>query len=425
MLWLKTHIYKPILYTINIMKKIFIDIFSPRNKIHLYYIQAYREFIKKHNVDIYVFSQEFLEEDKVCIQKYSSERIFFKSYGHSDELFYLVSTLNTQYSIIYINTFSESMIEAVHKIRITLDFPYTQEYTLFRDKMLQRKLLLEKYSEVSIVYKKGDDICRLWENDFIFPAILKPRNWVQSQSVQLMSTYTQLQTCIKNITNINNYILEEYIDGEMYSVDYFVDVDKNFTINQVVSVWLWEKVCIHDYANIFSKLWDKNDIEKSKLKEFIQKNIEACGLRNTFIHHEFKKNSRWELKTIELNGRIGWYRLEMYMEAYGYNLLNAIFMENNHNMLKNNIATIALYPVEEGILQSYNQVLFSKIKELSSFYSLRIFPKKYVWKYVGHTKNWYGKIGTIRLLHKDMSILEDDIEYIRIHYKDLLIIEPQ
>jgi hypothetical protein len=40
------------------------------------------------------------------------------------------------------------------------------------------------------------------------------------------------------------------------------------------------------------------------LEKFINDTVKACGIRNTFIHHEFKINTKLELKTIELNGRI-------------------------------------------------------------------------------------------------------------------------
>jgi hypothetical protein len=33
--------------------------------------------------------------------------------------------------------------------------------------------------------------------------------------------------------------------------------------------------------------------------------VKATGIRNTFVHHEIKINSKGEFKTIELNGRIG------------------------------------------------------------------------------------------------------------------------
>jgi hypothetical protein len=58
-----------------------------------------------------------------------------------------------------------------------------------------------------------------------------------------------------------------------------------------------------NYSRSITENTDK-EIDNGVLLDFIGKNVEATGVKNTFIHHEFKKTSKNKLKTIELNGRI-------------------------------------------------------------------------------------------------------------------------
>jgi hypothetical protein len=44
--------------------------------------------------------------------------------------------------------------------------------------------------------------------------------------------------------------------------------------------------------------------EDKEIEEFVHETVKACGIKNTFIHHEFKKTTKGKLKTIEINGRI-------------------------------------------------------------------------------------------------------------------------
>jgi len=89
-------------------------------------------------------------------------------------------------------------------------------------------------------------------------------------------------------------IVEEFIDGKMYSVDYYVDFDGNVLMSKPVKVKLGIDVGIDDYCNIARICTEKtqDEFKGKRLKTFVNSTVKATGIRNTFVHHEIKINSK-------------------------------------------------------------------------------------------------------------------------------------
>jgi hypothetical protein len=119
-----------------------------------------------------------------------------------------------------------------------------------------------------------------------------------------MDNYQEFHDRLKNKgIDTHELIVEEFIDGKLYSIDYFVDQEGNTFISKPVKVKLGIDIDVQDYCNIARIVSEKTEGEfkGKRLKTFINSTVKATGVKNTFVHHEFKINSKGEFKTIELN----------------------------------------------------------------------------------------------------------------------------
>ena len=352
------------------MQKIFININTPNTKLHNYYTESYLDLIKNYNIKVFLFSTQYKKEDLENKEEFEKQNIFLHEYITENELLDEIKKLDENYIIQYVNTFSEDLILLANNIKKELWQKITESPELFRNKSLQRELLLKFDKNITVNYLEAQlEKLNFHElsTDFWLPFILKPKEWVESSGVAKIENKSDFEIYKKDNNTNTNILVEEFIDGEMYSIDYFVDEWQNIMISKPVKVELANKLRINDffnYSRVISESVEK-ELEKYNLNTFIKQTIEATWIKNTFIHHEFKFTSKWKLKTIELNGRIWWYRLEMYQTWYWINLFSMVFDEKDYwnKKIINNLATFAIYPEKREVLESYNYELLEQIKK--------------------------------------------------------------
>jgi hypothetical protein len=134
-------------------------------------------------------------------------------------------------------------------------------------------------------------------------------------------------------------------------------------------------------------------------------------VKNTFIHHEFKKTSKNKLKTIELNGRIWWFRPYLYNVSYSQNLFELIF-KSDKKEFKTNCTAILIYPNRKWILENFNEDLISKTRSLKSFHK-DVFYSKLLWKEVWLTSDWFWKVWVIWLINDNFQEFNSDYDFIK------------
>jgi hypothetical protein len=270
------------------------------------------------------------------------------------------------------------------------------------------------------------------------PFVIKPLNWSSSKWVAKIKTERSFQKYVENyeifrdkmLENWNDYsneiIAEEYISWEFYSIDYFVDNDWNVTMSKPVNVKLWTDIWINDFSNLIRVISQDTEkkFEEKKLMEFIERNVRATWIRNTFIHHEFKITKKWVYKTIELNWRIWWRRLFMYYLAYWVNLFSFLFEKPAFD-LASNIAVIRLYACKRWIFESVNEKYLEKIKKFSSFRNLTIENGISSWENIGLAKDWFWYVGVLQFKNKDLKEFYEDVEFIEENYCELLEIKEK
>ena len=268
------------------------------------------------------------------------------------------------------------------------------------------------------------------------PFILKPTNGVQSSWVAKIHNKNEFVDYKENFKNLAKkslekwiesdiLIAEEFIDGVLYSIDYFVWADWIIRLSEPIKEKLWVDIWVDDYF-VLSRITTRDTQDTFRyinLEKFVSDSVEAMKIKNSFVHHEFKINSKWELKTIEVNGRIGWWRHELMYRAFGINFFRFIIDEKQvFPKIQQNVIWINILATRPWILRWFNENLLNQIKKLPSVYEI-IKSESEINNEVWLTKDWFSRLGTIKLANKDLAILKSDYDFIEKNYKKLLFIE--
>lgn len=405
---------------------------SKLNKFN-YYKKSFKKLIDEWIKIIYFYQKDdlFILKQEV-IDWIKNMWVSIIEFQKDEEIFYYLQKLSGK---LYINTFEEQEIQFTNKIKKILWQATTVNPDIFLNKYLQRKIIGEKYPESIVQYKKVsiEEIEKLVDLP-PFPFIIKPTWWIQSSWVCKIDNHEEYINALpktlnainklKNKKLINQEILiEEFIDWKMYTVDYYVDEKQNITIAPPVYIKLWIDYKINDFCNIsrFISNEIEEQVNKEELNSFIKKTVLWWEIKNTFVHHEFKINSKWIYKTIEINWRIWWYRLGMYQLGYDIDLLSFPFIkEKKSYTLKNNVAEFALYPREESIFNGYNEDIINKIQSLKSFNRINKWELITIWTKIWLTQNGYIKLWWIELVNNNYDEFKKDVEYLEMIYFDIL-----
>ncbi|PID83479.1 hypothetical protein CSB11_01675 [Candidatus Campbellbacteria bacterium] len=262
---------------------------------------------------------------------------------------------------------------------------FSTEKTLMRQKFEKKcKKLNPKFK---IIHKKTkkivDEICK----DIGFPLIIKPAGL--SASILVSSAYYReeleegLDLIFKKINTIYQkkkgrgkptVLVEEMMEGDIYSVDVHIDSKGKIYFNPFVAYTTARQKGFDDfflYERIIPSGLDDDQIKKGQ--EIAKTGIKALGLKNSTAHIELiNKGNNW--KIIEIGPRVGGYRSVLYKKTYNINIdLNDVLIKTDEKIKIpkkkiGNMTTIQLYPKEEGYIKKIEGI--NKIKKLESFYSL-------------------------------------------------------
>ena len=409
------------------MKKLVI-IYDKNFRYHPYYQKDFQELYLRW-IKTYIFVKDIedkkLEEWVSQIWYTSKENLINKI-----EEIYIENT--------FFHTFEEHAIALINEVKKYFNQTYTTNYLAFTNKDLQRQLLLDYNKSITVNFLETD-LENFKNINIDFPIVIKPTHGAQSYGVKIIENKNELYLYLKDYQEIleriwekwyksSTFLLEEFIDGTAWSVDYFVDNKQNIYLSKPVFLEFGIDIWIDDFCNIsrvISKGTNK-DLDLEKLKNFVEKNVKALDIKNTFVHHEFKLTSKWFLKTIELNGRIWGFRLDMYDKTYNLNLLDLPFDNYEPWFLENkiltNYAVWAIHAPKIWILQSFNNSLVKNIEKLDSIDSIRLL-EKYIWTKTWPTKDGFKRVGYIRLKNKDLEQFKKDYKFVRDNYLDLLMLE--
>lgn len=260
-----------------------------------------------------------------------------------------------------------------------------------------------------------------------FPMVIKPTNLAQSMLVatvyheeELKQTLSMVNRKINKIykeskrTEDPNIIAEEYMEGDMYSIDSYVN-SKGIVYHCPAVKVVTGKNIGHDdffnYMHMTPSTLKKESVEKAQVRT--ESAIRALGLRSTTTHTELiKLDDEW--KIIEVGPRVGGFRDKLYGLACDFShsmndiLIRASKKPNIPKKCHGFAASLKWFPKEEGEITELKGIL--KIRELKSFHEIKV--NKKIGDRAQFAKNGGRAVFSVTLFNKERSKLLADIRRI-------------
>lgn len=257
-----------------------------------------------------------------------------------------------------------------------------------------------------------------------FPLIIKPVGLASSLLVSVAYYHEELESSLKNTLRkikgahkeMNGrgepeVLVEQFIDGTMYSVDAHVGSRGAVYFNPFVHIKTGRSVGFDDffgYQQTTPAKLNKNSIKEAQ--EVAIKAVKALKLRSTTAHIELLQTEKgW--KVIEVGPRMGGFRHMMYELSYGINTAaNDIFIRIPKKLHipkreKGFTAVMKTYASKEGVIKSITGI--KKVCDLDSFHSVK--SNKKVGDRAVFAKNGGKEIFRVTLFNEDDSKLLADI----------------
>lgn len=309
-----------------------------------------------------------------------------------------------------------------------LHAPTGQSLDWTTDKIQMRRLLRNYDKKIApkfmIAHDASEATLDSIEKKVGFPLIIKPSGLAASLLVSLCYHREELEENLQNTVKKINQIykkkkgrgepqilIEEYMDGVMYSVDSYVNQRGVVYHTPLVHVKTGRTVGFDDFFG-YMRITPVN-LRPYKVEaayDVADKAIEAMGLRSVTCHIELMKTEAgW--RVIELGPRIGGFRHEMYGLSYGFDhsvndvLIRVPQKPIINKKVKGYTAVMQFYPKRKGRLQRIEGI--NKVKKLESFHRIEI--KKSAGEMCNFARNGDDPVFDIVLFNKERSKLLADI----------------
>lgn len=306
--------------------------------------------------------------------------------------------------------------------------PTSESLQWASDKVQMRQMLRAYNKDISPKFKviekfKKEAIKQVIE-EIGFPLIVKPAGLAASRLVSVCYHKEELESVLKKVFKVVDQVyketggteeprvlIEQFMDGNMYSIDAYVDDKGAVTFCQPVYVKTGKQIGFDDFFGYQQMTPTQLNKESIMMAEFVTREaIHALGMRNTTAHVELLKTEQgW--KIIELGARIGGFRHKLYENAFGYNhTINDILVRMGQKpkvlkKIKGYSVAMKFFAKDEGQL--------TKITGIKKIQGLKSFKKIYINKSIGdscqYAKNGGSSVFDLIMFNKDRSNLLADI----------------
>lgn len=309
-----------------------------------------------------------------------------------------------------------------------LDTPTQSSLDWSTDKIAMRQLLktqdktlIPKYI---VVKDASEESLIKIEKKVGYPVVVKPAGLAASLLVSVCYHREELEATIsKTFKTIDKVykkkmgrgtpkiLVEQLMDGEMYSIDVYVNGRGNTYATPLVHVKTGRAIGFDDffgYQRLTPTRLLQSHIDDANHAAFSA--VKALGLRSTTAHVELMRTEK-EWKIIELAPRMGGFRHEMYQLSYGINhILNDILIRIPQKpiipkKLKGYTAVFNIYAKKEGKLKAISGI--KKVKSLASYNDMNIL--KNTGDELKFAKNGGGVVVEVMLFNKLRADLLADI----------------
>jgi biotin carboxylase len=257
-----------------------------------------------------------------------------------------------------------------------------------------------------------------------FPCVVKPASLAASRLVSicyheeelastLRKTFRGLKAAYNKMGALvePEVIVEEFMEGAMYSIDSYVDNTGHVKHLPAVHVKTGQNIGVDDFYNyrVFTPTSLTEEQEKAA-QDIASKSIRALGLRACIIHGEFiKLDEGW--KVLEIDARMGGHRDLMYRESFGtpHGLNDLLTRMGEKPVIKRKTkkytASFNIFPKKRGVIKSIKGI--KKVRELDALRQLKVLKK--VGDKAGLSKQGFHKILDITLSSPSRSELLAEI----------------
>ncbi|OGH58687.1 MAG: hypothetical protein A2725_03245 [Candidatus Magasanikbacteria bacterium RIFCSPHIGHO2_01_FULL_33_34] len=309
-----------------------------------------------------------------------------------------------------------------------LNTPSSKSLEWASDKIMMRERLRIHNKNITPAFTiikdyKNSSIKKI-EDEVGFPIVVKPSGLAASRLVSICFHKEELEQILKkifkkidsvykenNFTGEPQVLVEKFMDGEMYSIDGYVNRRGIINFCPMVHIKTGRSIGFDDffgYQQITPTLLGKEKIINA---EFVaQEAVHALALRNTTVHVEMiKTESGW--KIIELAARAGGFRHQMYKYSYDIDhTLNDIYIHiPEKTIIPKKVLgyTVAMkfFAKQEGTLTKLTGI--KKIQLLSSFKEISV--NKNIGDMCLYAKNGGNSVFNLIMFNKERSKLLADI----------------
>lgn len=304
---------------------------------------------------------------------------------------------------------TESLLWSTDKLEMRRRFrllakKFSPKYTIVRSNIkAERKRIVEKVK---------------------FPLVIKPANLAQSMLVAICYHEEELEKVLRSSfrkinkiygengrTEVPKMMAEEYMEGDMYSVDAYINSRGTVHFCPMVKVVTGKNIGhddFYNYMHMTPTALKRSSVEKAH--EAAETGIHALGLRNTTAHVELMKvDDDWKL--IEIGPRVGGFRHKLHQLSCDIDhSLNDVLIRLPKKPLipkkcKGYAATLKWYPKKEGIIVKLKGI--KKMREIQSFEDILVTKK--VGDRCHFAKNGGKAVFTVTLYNKERAKLLADI----------------
>jgi biotin carboxylase len=265
------------------------------------------------------------------------------------------------------------------------------------------------------------------EQKLAYPIIIKPSGLECSLLVsvahdriqlteQLKNTFKQLHTAYRHLLKRlePSVLVEEFMTGEMYSIDAYVTSNGTFRHTPPVRVITGNKVGFEDFFPYLTLTpTELTEAEIAAANDTVERACKALGLRATTAHTELILTPQgWRI--IEVGPRIGGYRPELYGLTIGLNhiandIVNRMGIAPDiPKSVQSYAAVLQSYAREEGKLKTIHGL--DTIEQLPSFVSMK--QRFHEGDMLLHAQHNGHPAFEVMLCHADEAQLKRDIRTI-------------
>lgn len=283
------------------------------------------------------------------------------------------------------------------------------------------KSISPKYS---VVRGSGSDSVIAIAEKLKFPVMVKPA--ALAASVLVTSAYheEELSKALKNIfkklktvhkrkgfTNEPEVLVEEFMEGNMFSTDIYVNSRGTMTTTPLAAIQTGATAGYEDFFGYKQMMPSGLKAEtRERAMEVAKKGVEALGLRSITAHVELMKTPQG-FKIIEVGPRVGGFRDFLYNASFGINhAANDILtrLPLKPAVKRNRLAysaVLKIYPKQQGTIESLKGI--KKAREFESVITINAKARK--GDRALFASNGGSGIADIYLANKDKSKLLADI----------------